>query len=77
MTEWQPIDTAPRGQYVLIAFYWKKGSCWYDPNDEWDIGCGTYDGGRYVDQIYIDLKEMDAMWMPLPTPPVNTSAECV
>ena len=54
---------------MLIAFYWKKNSHWYDPSENWDIGCGTYHGGRYVDQIHIDLEDMDAMWMPLPQPP--------
>ena len=71
MTDWQPIETAPIGQYVLVAFNWKKGSTWYDPSEDWNIQCGTYVGGQYVENIYLDLNEMDAMWMPLPPPPAN------
>ena len=67
--EWQPIETAPIGQYVLIAFYWKKYKEFYEDGQPWDIGCGTYTGGRYVDQLHLDLNDMDAVWMPLPKPP--------
>ena len=66
---WQPIETAPIGQYVLIAFYWKKYKEFYEEGQPWDIGCGTYTGGRYVDQLHLDLNDMDAVWMPLPKPP--------
>ena len=69
MIEWQPIETAPKGHYVLIAFDWKKDQYHYEPNQEWCIGCGTYTGRRYIDQLHLDLDEMDAMWMPLPPPP--------
>ena len=67
--EWLPIETAPIGQYVLIAFYWKKYKEFYEDGQPWDIGCGTYTGGRYVDQLHLDLNDMDAVWMPLPQPP--------
>ena len=66
---WQPIETAPIDQYVLIAFYWKKGKTFYEPGATWDIGCGTYTGGKYVEQLYLDLEDFDAVWMPLPEPP--------
>jgi len=66
---WQPIETAPVGQYVLIAFNWKKNKTFFNPDEEWCIGCGTYTGRRYLEQLNLDLKDMDAKWMPLPEPP--------
>lgn len=66
---WRPIETAPKNQWVLISFYWKKNQEFYDPQEEWNIDIGSYDGGRYIDGCYVDLEEMDAMWQPLPKPP--------
>lgn len=68
---WRPIETAPKGKCVLIAFYWKKGHELYEPNQTWDIGFGTYNGGRYIDKIHVDLDDFDAVWMPLPKPPTG------
>lgn len=67
--KWQPIETAPLNKWVLISFYWKKNQEFYDPQEEWNIDIGSYDGGRYIDGCYVDLEEMDAMWMALPAPP--------
>ena len=70
MTEWQPIETAPHYKKVLIAFYWKENSEFYDKNEPWDIECGWYTGDRYIEGgAYLDLNDMQAKWLPLPEPP--------
>ena len=66
---WRPIETAPKNKLVLVSFNWKKNQEFYDPQEEWSIDVGRYNGGRYIDGCYVDLEEMDAVWQPLPKPP--------
>jgi len=72
MSEWQPIETAPKdGEPILVwapnwgahgghvvARWWVRSSGWIV--DEWDR-----DPPGYVDATTLD----PAHWMPLPAPP--------
>lgn len=74
MSEWQPIDTAPRdGRHVLLAvtddppgyviegYYEEDGDRgWYCANTHWT---DHYDGSL-----------IPSHWMPLPAPPALTAA---
>jgi hypothetical protein len=68
---WRPWSTVPENTWVLVSFYWKKGKEWYEEGKEWDVGIGrTHDRTELlVDVLHLDLREMDAVWQPLPQPP--------
>jgi len=68
MSDWKPIETAPKdGQHVLLAcavdppswvcegYYEEDRDAWYQANTHWT---DTYNG-----QIY------PSHWMPMPAPP--------
>jgi hypothetical protein len=66
MTDWQPIETAPKdGTHILI--YDAYGECsvvyWFTYDNGNDCGW-TYDGGDRFDPSH---------WMPLPDPPKETN----
>jgi hypothetical protein len=62
VSEWQPIETAPKGTKLLLAGegwmtvggYWPGRSCWTDD---------SYTGPEITQPIWA--------WMPLPAPPVS------
>lgn len=71
MSDWQPIETAPKdGRHVLLAvtndppnfpgyvsegYYEEDRDCWYQANTHWT---DQFDGALYPSH-----------WMPLPEPP--------
>jgi hypothetical protein len=71
MTEWQPIETAPKDGRTFLAYgAWPMFPsapdicfCHWDEDDEW----WAFEG----EEMLI------THWMDLPAPPVNTSAKCV
>jgi len=79
MTGWQPIDTAPKdGTSVLLYGIW-SGEVHGSAN-EYSILQASFsfknwlvEGGEYYCAYVINPTH----WMPLPAPPVNTSAERV
>lgn len=61
MSEWQPIETAPKVQYVLLGFE-------HHPSRQ-----GFWDGGAWVVTGYVtETPPHPTHWMPLPAPPVST-----
>lgn len=72
MTEWQPIETAPKDGtrvdlWVEVSLlgagretdcYWDRGA-WFIPANNYGDGCSTYDG------------QMPTHWMPIPEPPLS------
>ncbi len=75
MTEWQPIETAPKdGSSILIVYicpldgplvkeaqWWKR---WYtdETNQGWMLANLDEEYGDYIEPTH---------WMPLPEPPVS------
>ena len=60
MTEWQPIDTAPKdGTDVLV---WCGGAMF--------IACMEV-GRWFFDRTDYSVKPLPTHWMPLPAPPEN------
>ena len=62
MSEWQPIETAPRDGTLILTFDAEQESqClvshWKDSLDYWEPGTWRDDGGT------------PSHWMPLPEPP--------
>lgn len=59
MSEWKPIETAPKDGMVLVAGFWDDGRSWRD------IGHCDHLGvvGRW------DYNLEPTHWMPLPEPP--------
>jgi hypothetical protein len=73
MTEWQPIETAPK-----IPQDWQAGLpsfLVWDGKDIYCVEAGLYakDNGCGCCSYKIEATH----WMPLPAPPINTSAERV
>ena len=73
MTEWQPIETAPKDgtEILLWGPYCERPSPakWYD--GKW---CAYWDGFRVIESegdFGTDYREFDVPthWMPLPDPP--------
>ena len=68
MTEWQPIETAPRDGTVIWC-YEKYGLGWphaikFASYDEWQ-------GWIYADEMMCDYVPEPTHWMPLPAPPAS------
>ena len=59
MTEWQPIETAPKDGTEMLAF-WNRSNVY---------GIASFDDGRWADET----GEVSAPthWMPLPEPPAE------
>lgn len=67
--EWQPIETAPKDQRRILAYFpdapeWYDFSviCWSEHNKAW-WGCSPSAAG------VIDRDAQPTHWMPLPDPP--------
>jgi hypothetical protein len=62
MIEWQPIETAPTDETVLI--YWDQGvqAGYLNPEDGWYAVAGH--GSKW-------LYQPPTHWMPLPNPPLT------
>jgi len=70
MTDWQPIDTAPKDVDVLLLYLDGSGvqpGYWDRDNDCW-LACETkgLTGGRWY--------STPTHWMPLPDPPPSEQA---
>ena len=69
--EWQPISTAPKDEFVLLA-----GPSGYTTIETvFTTGrmCSDYHAGRWIDHANDDLTDWGfnpTHWMPLPKPPV-------
>ena len=71
--EWQPIETAPKDEYILISFYytedknerWSKITYWSDSEKGWD---GLAHSVRIGETIVTH-------WMPLPKLPTQNCVE--
>ena len=61
--EWQPIETAPKNETVLVWLNNIDGECSY--SDIADISCGQ----PYCRSVDVDEVKV-THWMPLPAPPV-------
>ena len=74
MSEWQPIETAPKDGTSVIVYNGKyvTEACWLDQPDD-DGHTGWCESGFCFGGILYDLhNEMDddpTHWMPLPKPP--------
>jgi hypothetical protein len=69
MSEWQPIDTAPKDGTPHLRGLWVNTST----GDVWDIDAGYIDDhGDFLD-LFGDVLGWDvedySHWMPLPEPP--------
>lgn len=67
LSGWQPIETAPSGEYVLLYLTRPSRS-----HVAWDIGAN--DGNGWYDQSAHELEPYDwraTHWQPLPPPPVK------
>lgn len=68
MSDWQPIETAPKDGTAFLATGWDRGSsggCRHTVVAYWDKECGFLEEGHPYDSnlTYLDY------WMPLPSPP--------
>jgi hypothetical protein len=65
MSEWQPIETAPKTTHSILAWCPERQNtyviCWLQGLDE--PGCWAHFGGGHM------LDEAPTHWMPLPEPP--------
>jgi hypothetical protein len=73
MSEWQPIETAPKdGTAILVC------SAWTMPDGLYRVGWiadGFFDGGHWLfGWLDLDPEEYSppTHWMPLPAPPETT-----
>ena len=65
MTEWQPIETAPKDDYQEILVFHNGGitiARWYEENQEW-----VYQH----ELLSLDSVASPTHWMPLPEPPTT------
>ncbi len=75
MTDWQPIETAPKdGKHFLgtknlgVGYGWRRYiCCWYDFKKSFGAQFGIAEGGIWHP---LDGKNTPTHWMPLPEPPV-------
>jgi len=66
MSEWQPIETAPKdGTPILLGIagphYWPRSAWWCLDEERWVV----HKGGRF--SAWFDIPPTH--WMPLPSPP--------
>lgn len=74
MSEWQPIETAPRdkNEQILLGI---KGSRWVAAAswEEVERGRWAWSSGHWKDErgltVYMALKDAPTHWQPLPEPP--------
>ena len=66
MSEWQPIETAPRDGTAILGWDGQKQSTaeWYETGEYWSL-CVM---GAWAE----DSEWWPTHWMPLPAPPVST-----
>ena len=68
MSEWQPIETAPReGSPFLGAVYWADTGEWEILRMAWNETAGRFGDATYAP--FIHDQEQPTHWMPLPEPP--------
>lgn len=71
--QWQPIETAPRGNWIIVTNgHSAEPACWVDQADDhghvgW-CGAGTSYGGILY-ELHYELGFEPKHWMPLPSPP--------
>lgn len=72
MSDWQPIETAPKDREILLWFPWDLPPG--NPQGAMYVGRWLFsDDGRdrWIDPVDAnDLGETCSHWMPLPTPPI-------
>jgi len=74
VTQWQPIESAPKDGKWIIAFdgekvmpmVWVNGDE-YQPYSGWCYGVETWGGVLY--DGYNEVSRQPTHWQPLPTPP--------
>lgn len=74
MTEWQPIETAPKDGTAIIyrGKYTTAGACrWWTEQDLADAECGSPEDycAAWYDADDEDSEVVPTHWMPLPEPP--------
>lgn len=57
MSEWQPIETAPKDEELILAGQWLSG--------RWEVRNGRWLANRWP---FVGFSQ-PTHWMPLPTPP--------
>lgn len=62
MNEWQPIETAPKGGYIVVAVPWGSKWSFHQVHNEYD---------DWID-VSSDKIVSPTHWMPLPNPPTET-----
>ena len=87
MSEWQPIETAPKGQKLIAGFfnvagYWRTIIAKYYPQNtlEWHEDFDPDDESEYAPEGWYEESETHenilpcspTHWMPLPSPPEAT-----
>lgn len=69
MSDWQPIETAPKdGARILLAPLMVVAS-WDFGDEEWIIAVQEFDDPRIGKLMYCHYAEGPTHWMPLPEPP--------
>ena len=71
MTDWQPIETAPKdGTSILVTIFHDDGSYWGQDIVWWDDWTKFWASGGYDwMKVKYDDTENITHWMPLPPPP--------
>ena len=79
MSDWQPIETAPKDRTEFIGFDGVGVFCYSwqaEPDDDdhtgWCIACYSFGGVLY--DLHSVPGRAPTHWMPLPAPPVATEA---
>lgn len=67
MSEWQPIETAPKDGSKIWAFNYEQGVMEWTEGDGWALWIWSDELLRDVDPD----PEQPTHWMPLPAPPTN------